>query len=177
MSCAPYTSYVIIVLYCFLLRRTVAMYVPTYNTLHLNSSLICCLQCMVSMFGCCIHYLVWLCSQILSSLPVVSDLRQANLITSRSSILNEPADVVSLQSSYSPEVVFKIAEVLSRHGFEKESNLLSGIDRHTHAFTSWLVLCYTNNFIDNFDMSLCVFTISPQWEQCPNLRILFNLLV
>ena len=36
------------------------------------------------------------------------------------------SDVVDVQKAKSPEVMSKTAEVLKRHGFEKESKLLAG---------------------------------------------------
>ena len=63
----------------------------------------------------------------LLSPPVVTELVQADLITSeRCRGLRAPRHVVRLQSDKSPEVLTKTAEVLLRHGFEKQSNLLAG---------------------------------------------------
>ena len=61
------------------------------------------------------------------SLPVLAELVQADLITNEEREgLRDPSDVVEVQSGKSPEVLTKTAEVVLRHGFEKESNLLTG---------------------------------------------------
>ena len=58
---------------------------------------------------------------------VVAELVQADLMTSEECRrLSDLSDVVEVQRGKSPEVLTKTAEVLLRHGFEKESNLLSG---------------------------------------------------
>ena len=64
----------------------------------------------------------------LLSPPVFAELVQADLITSEECrwVLSDFSDVVEVQSGKSPEVLTKTAEVLLRHGFEKESNLLAG---------------------------------------------------
>ena len=60
-------------------------------------------------------------------LPVLVELQQADLITSEECKgLYDPGDVVRIQSGKSPEVQTKTAEILKRHGFEEESNLLAG---------------------------------------------------
>ena len=63
----------------------------------------------------------------LLSPPVLAKLRQADLITSEECEgLSDPSDVVEVQHVKSPEVMAKTADVLRRHGFESESNLLAG---------------------------------------------------
>ena len=78
----------------------------------------------------------------LLSPPVLAELQQANLITSEECKMQPPSglffsryvrqelsdmsDVVVVQSGKSPEVMSKTAEVLRRHGLEKESKLLAG---------------------------------------------------
>ena len=63
----------------------------------------------------------------LLSPPVLAELQLADLITSEEYRgLDESSDVVRVQSGKSPEVLSKTADVLRRHGFGKESNLLSG---------------------------------------------------
>ena len=58
---------------------------------------------------------------------VIAELVQADLITSEEREgRRDPSDVVEVQSGKSPEVLTKTAEVVLRHGFEKESNLLTG---------------------------------------------------
>ena len=71
--------------------------------------------------------------------PVLAELRQADLISSEE--CEEPqdiSDVVDVQKSKSPEVMSKTAEVLRRHGFEKESRLLAG----RQSRPSSICLCY-----------------------------------
>ena len=59
--------------------------------------------------------------------PVLAELQQADLITSEEcEELDDSSDVVFVQSGKSPEVQSKTADVLRRHGFQKESNLLTG---------------------------------------------------
>ena len=59
--------------------------------------------------------------------PVLAELQQADLITSEECKgLSYPIHVVRVQSGKSPEVQAKTADVLRRHGFEKESNFLAG---------------------------------------------------
>ena len=63
----------------------------------------------------------------LLSPPVLAELQQADLITSEECEgTYDSSDVVRVQSGKSSEVQSKTADVLRRHGFEKESNLLSG---------------------------------------------------
>ena len=64
----------------------------------------------------------------LSSLsPVLAELQQADLITSEECRrLYDSNDVVGVQRGKSTEVRIKTADVLRRHGFEKESIHLSG---------------------------------------------------
>ena len=99
-------------------------------------------------WGNCISIFVLMCDCPpcpFSSLVIV-DLQQANLITSKEYTeatageglsrardvatggkgLSRARDVVKIQSSKSPEVMTKTAEVLRRRGFDKESEFLSG---------------------------------------------------
>ena len=63
----------------------------------------------------------------LLSLPVLVELQQADLITGEECWgTYYPRHVVGAQSDKSPEVLTKTADVLNRHGFEKESELLAG---------------------------------------------------
>ena len=58
---------------------------------------------------------------------VLAELQQADLITSEECEgLYDSSDVVIVQRGKSPEVQSKTADVLRRHGFEKESTHLSG---------------------------------------------------
>ena len=58
--------------------------------------------------------------------PVLAELQQADLITSEECEgLDDSTHVVRVQRGKSPEVQSKTADVLRRHGFEKESNLLT----------------------------------------------------
>ena len=60
--------------------------------------------------------------------PVLSELQQADLITSEECRgLYDASYVVGVQSGKSPEVLTKTAGVLRRHGFENKSNLLAGM--------------------------------------------------
>ena len=67
--------------------------------------------------------------------PVLGELQQADLITSEECKRLQVRykwwrydinDVIDVQRGKSPEVMSKTAEVLGRHGFEKESGLLAG---------------------------------------------------
>ena len=59
--------------------------------------------------------------------PVLAELVQDDLITSEECRgLRDRRDVVRVQSGKSPEALTKTADVLRRHGIEKESNLLAG---------------------------------------------------
>ena len=85
----------------------------------------------------------------------LAELQQANLITSEECqkldyiraryplpvrFLMQYAirDVVTIQRGKSPEVVFQTADILRRHGFEKESKLLAG----RQSSPSSVCLCY-----------------------------------
>ena len=59
--------------------------------------------------------------------PVLAELQQADMITSEECrVLYDSSHVVRVQRGKSPEVQSKTADVLRRHGFRKELNLLSG---------------------------------------------------
>ena len=81
-------------------------------------------------WGNCIPYLVCVIVLPVPSLlspPVLAELVQADLITSEECIwLSDPSDVDEAQSGKSPEVLTKTADLLRRHGFVEESNLLAG---------------------------------------------------
>ena len=78
----------------------------------------------------------------LLSPPVLAELQQADLITSEEyRWLWQPSDVVRVQSVKSSEVQSKTADVLMRHGFEEESNLLSG--KQTLSLIHVPVVCCT----------------------------------
>ena len=78
----------------------------------------------------------------LLSPPVLSELRQADVITSeeckRLPVWYYISDVVDVQKVKSPEVMSKSAEVLRRHGFEKVSKPLAG----RQSRPSSICLCY-----------------------------------
>ena len=83
----------------------------------------------------------------LLSPPVLVELQQAYLITSEECkrlqvwyyiMSDDIPDVVDVQKGKSPEVMSKTAEVLRRHGFEKESILLAG----RQSRPSSICLCY-----------------------------------
>ena len=70
----------------------------------------------------------------LLSLPVLVELQQSGLITSKEcKRIYKPSNVVRVQSGKSPEVQTKTADVLRRHGFGEESNLLAGKKTHLRA--------------------------------------------
>ena len=89
------------------------------------------------------------CPQCLLYAPVLAELQQAILITCEDcNGLYDPSDVIRLQSGKSPEVQSKTADVLRRHGFENESNLIAGKQTqpliHVLAKTKsfpWVVVC------------------------------------
>ena len=63
----------------------------------------------------------------LSVSVLLAELQQADLISSEDCKgLCDTSDLVGVQSVKSPEVQTKTADVLRRHGFEEESNLLAG---------------------------------------------------
>ena len=78
----------------------------------------------------------------LSVQAVLAELQQADQITREECKgLRYPSDVARVQSVKSPEVQAKTADVLRRHGFEEESNLLAG--KQTHPFIHVPVVCCT----------------------------------
>ena len=73
--------------------------------------------------------------------PVLAELLQADLITSEEyKRLRNPSHVVRVQSDKSPEVQTKTAQVLLRHGFENESNLLAGKQTQPSSMYLWCVV-------------------------------------
>ena len=95
--------------------------------------------------GNCIPYLV--CTNVrlsslspLSSLPVLAELQQADLITiEECKGLNDLSDVATVQRDKFPEVQSKTADVLRSHGFVEESNLLAG--KQTQSLIHVPVVC------------------------------------
>ena len=70
---------------------------------------------------------------------VLAELQQADLISSEECEgLHHISGVVDVQKGKSPEVMSKTADVLRRHGFEKESTLLAG----RQSRPSSICLCY-----------------------------------
>ena len=66
--------------------------------------------------------------------PVLAELQQADLITSEECKgLSYTSDVVRVQRRKSADVIAKTADVLRRHGFDKESKLLEG-NRYIQCF-------------------------------------------
>jgi len=64
---------------------------------------------------------------LLSVQAVLAELQQAGVITGgEGRELIDISAVVRLQSKNSPEVMVTTAKILRRHGFEKESEVLSG---------------------------------------------------
>ena len=79
--------------------------------------------------------------------PVLAELQQADLITSEECReLYDSRGVVGVQSDKSPEVRSKTADVLRRHGFEEESNLLTG--KQTLPLVHVPVVCCTMESAD-----------------------------
>ena len=71
---------------------------------------------------------------------VLAELQKAKLITSEECEgLYDSSDVVRVQSGKSPEVQSKTADVLRRHGFEKESMLLSGKQTQSLIHVYWVL--------------------------------------
>ena len=65
----------------------------------------------------------------LPSPSVLTELQQAKLITREErEELSDINEVVRLQRGKAPDVVCKTADVLRKHGFEKEAKVLPGID-------------------------------------------------
>ena len=86
--------------------------------------------------------MVVLLAPSLLSPPVLVELQQADLITGEECRgTYQPYHVVQDQSSKSPEILTKTADVLNRHGFEEESNLLAG--KQTQPILHVPVLCCT----------------------------------
>lgn len=79
----------------------------------------------------CPPYLVCHCPPcslpLLTVQAVLAELQQAGVITGSEGMeLGDISAVVKLQSKNSPEVMVTTAEILRRHEFEKESEVLSG---------------------------------------------------
>ena len=73
---------------------------------------------------------------------VLAELQQADLITSEECEgMDDPSDVVRVQSGKSPKVQAKTADVLRRHGYDKESRLLAG--KQTQPLIHMPVVCCT----------------------------------
>ena len=73
---------------------------------------------------------------------VLAELQQADLITSEECEgMDDPSDVVRVQSGKSPKVQAKTADVLRRHGYDKESRLLAG--KQTQPLNHVPVVCCT----------------------------------
>ena len=78
--------------------------------------------------------------------PVLVELQQADLITGeecKRMRMYRPRHVVLVQyqSDKTPEVLTKTADILKRHGFEGESNLLAG--KQTQPLIHMPVVCCT----------------------------------
>ena len=71
---------------------------------------------------------------------VLAELQQADLISSEEceELSQHISGVVRVQKGKSPEVMCETAEVLRRHGFEKEFRLLAG----RQSRPSFICLCY-----------------------------------
>ena len=102
-----------------------------------------------------IPYLVCHCPPCLVSLlsvqAVLAELQQASAITGGEGMqLSDVSAVVRLQSQNSPEVMVTTAEILRRHGFEKESEVLSGWPSW-HFVHSFLMLHFA---VDSLSISI-----------------------
>ena len=124
---------------------------------------------------CVSHHHVFICYVLIcdcppcpfSSLsPVLGDLRLSDLREVRareSKWLRYIRGVVRLQSGKSPEVMSITADVLRRHGFEKESRLLAG----RQSRPSYICLCYvTLHYIHK---------VSVLYRECLHKTVLFPL--
>ena len=99
----------------------------------------------------------------LLSPPVVTELQQADLITNADcSWLYDISDVVRAQKGKSPEVLAKTADVLRRHGFEKESRLFAG----TQSSPSSVCLCFVVQWNLPMTATLCHPLLSTD-SRCP----------
>ena len=95
----------------------------------------------------------------LLSLPVLVELQQADLITGEECEgMNQPSHVVYVQSGKSPEVLTKTADVLNRHGFEGESNLLAG--KQTQPIIHTPVVCCTVEPNCKGHLKACIIIVS-----------------
>ena len=82
-----------------------------------------------------------LCS-LSSDSPVLAELQHADMITSEECMgVYDLSCVVGVQRVKSPEIQSKTADVLQRHGFEKESNFLAG--KQTQSLLHVPVVCCT----------------------------------
>ena len=74
---------------------------------------------------------------LLSVPAVLAELQKADLITSEEceGLSDRRSDVVEVQGRKSADVIAKTADVLRRHGFEKESKLLEG--KQTNTLSPW----------------------------------------
>ena len=78
-------------------------------------------------------------SLLFSVNAVLRELQQDDMITSVECWCVSDIDgVVGVQSSKSPQVISKTAEVLRKHGFEEESKFLAG----RQSRPSFICLCY-----------------------------------
>ena len=77
----------------------------------------------------------------LVSLPVLHELEQADLITGGE--CRVLSNVIQVQSGKSPEVQTRTADVLRRHGFEEESNLLAGNYKQTQPSSMYRGVLYS----------------------------------
>ena len=96
---------------------------------------------------CCVCVVILPLSSFLSP-PVLAELQQADLITSEEcKELRDPNAVVTVQGSKISDVMAKTADVLRRHGFEKEAKHLEGKLHRSHTIpcviiiVQWSSLC------------------------------------
>ena len=92
-------------------------------------------------------------------LPVLAELRQTDLITGEEcEELIDISDVIEVQSNKSNEVVNKSSDVMNRHRYVQESNLLPGELAKYVCMRACVCVCdLVASHVDGFDaIDLCV---------------------
>ena len=155
-------------MWCGLSLLTFCLFILTLLALHTYEPP-ALLRCgCVLVCGNCISYLVcanvWSFSHsLVSPHSVLAELRQADLITSKErEELRAISEVVRLQRVKPPEVVCKTADVLRKHGFEKEAKSLPG----RQSRPSSISLCYDVQWSLLMTATLWHPLLSTDWR-CP----------
>ena len=114
----------------------------------------------------------------LSVQAVLGELQQGDLISSEECEgLSDPSDVVEVLGRKSADVIAKTADVLRRHGFEKESKLLEGnrniqcfLGNHLtlHHFTKHSEALNLNMWVTRLDISSSIVCV------CVHVRYLLQ---